>query len=70
MDFHICLHLLSMYLLQCSLFITLCSGSIGMGCGLREPYDKGTVLQRNYRKMTMKWSFSYNSFVKFHGKIT
>ena len=25
---------------------------------------KGTILQRNYRKMT----FSYNSFVKFHGK--
>ena len=26
---------------------------------------KGTILQRNYRKMTM--SFSYNSFVKFQG---
>ena len=24
----------------------------------------GTILQRNYRKMTIKWSFSYNSFVK------
>ena len=23
------------------------------------------ILQRNYRKMTIKWSFSYNSFVKF-----
>ena len=22
------------------------------------------ILQRNYRKMTIKWSFSYNSFVK------
>ena len=22
------------------------------------------ILQRNYRKMTMEWSFSYNSFVK------
>ena len=29
---------------------------------------KGTILQRNYRKMTIKWSFSYNSFVKFHDK--
>ena len=30
---------------------------------------KGTILLRNYRKMTMLWSFSYNSFVKFCGKI-
>ena len=30
---------------------------------------KGTILQRNYRKMTIPWSFFYNSFVKFHGKI-
>ena len=22
------------------------------------------ILQRNYRKMTIEWSFSYNSFVK------
>ena len=22
------------------------------------------ILQRNYRKMTIKWSFSYNSLVK------
>ena len=29
---------------------------------------KGTILQRNYRKMTIKWSFSLNSFVKFHCK--
>ena len=26
---------------------------------------KGTILQRNYRKMTISWSLSYNSFVKF-----
>ena len=26
-----------------------------------------TILQRNYRKMTILWSFSNNSFVKFHG---
>ena len=24
------------------------------------------IVQRNYRKMTMKWSFPYNSFVKFN----
>ena len=29
---------------------------------------KGTILQRNNRKMTISWSFSYNSFVKFCGK--
>ena len=28
----------------------------------------GTILQMNYRKMTITWSFSYNSVVKFHGK--
>ena len=29
---------------------------------------KGTISQRNYRKMTIQWSFSYDSFVKFHAK--
>ena len=29
---------------------------------------RGTILQRNYRKMAILWSFSCNSFVKFHGK--
>ena len=38
-----------------------------MGHVIGESCFKGTILQRNYRKMTM--SFSYNSFVKFHGKI-
>ena len=33
-----------------------------------EPCYKRKMLQRSYRKMTIKWSFSYNSFVKFHGK--
>ena len=34
-----------------------------------EPYyNKGTILLRNSRKMTISWSFSYNSLVKFHGK--
>ena len=27
---------------------------------------KGTILQRNHKKMTILWSFSYKSFVKFH----
>ena len=27
------------------------------------------ILQRNHRKMTIKWSFSYNSFVK-HDSLT
>ena len=43
-------------------------GSIAMDHVLSESYNKSKILQRNYRKMTMKWSFSYNSFVKFHGK--
>ena len=28
----------------------------------------GAILQRNSRKMTIKWSFSNNSIVKFNGK--
>ena len=35
---------------------------------LSELCYKGTILQRNYRKMTILWSFSYHSFVKFCGK--
>ena len=53
--------------IQYSPFIMLYLGSIGMDCAISEPCYKGTILQRNYRKMTIKWSFSYNSFVKFHG---
>ena len=34
---------------------------------ISEPCYKGTILQRN-EKMTILWPFSYNSFVKFHGK--
>ena len=30
--------------------------------------SKGTILQRNDRKMTIYGHFSENSFVKFHGK--
>ena len=47
-------------------------GSIGMlylgSIGSCEACSKGTILQRNCRKMTMKWSFSCNFFVKFHDK--
>ena len=52
---------------QYSPFIMLYLGSIGMDRVISDPCYKGTILQRNYRKMTIKWSFSYNSFVKFHG---
>ena len=35
---------------------------------ISEPYYKvGTILQKNYRKVTILWSFSYNSYVKFCG---
>ena len=55
---------------HCSPFIGLCLGSIGMDSVIGELFYKGAILQRIYRKMTILWSFSYNSFVKFHdGKI-
>ena len=38
------------------------------GTVISEPCFKGTILQRNDREMTISWSFSYNSFVKFQGK--
>ena len=47
----------------------LCLVFIGMDSGISELSYKGTILQGNYRKMTISWSFSYNSFEKFHGKI-
>ena len=34
---------------------------------ISESWDKGIILQRNYRKMAITWSFSFNFFVKFHG---
>ena len=44
-------------------------GSIGIDCVISESCCRGTILQRNYyRKMAILWSFSYNSFVKFHDK--
>ena len=44
--------------IQCSPFIKLCFGSTGMDCIIRdcvisESCYKGTILQRNYRKMTI-----------------
>ena len=27
-----------------------------------------TILQKNYWKMNISWSLSYNHFIKFHGK--
>ena len=55
-------------MIQPSPFIMLCLGSIGMNCVVSEPCYKWTILQRNYRKMTILWSFSYNSYVIFYGK--
>ena len=60
------------FCVQYSPFITLCLGSIRMGCVISDLCYKGTILQKNCRKMTRKmtilWSFSYQSFVKFHSK--
>ena len=39
----------------------LCLGSVGMDCVISELSPKGTILQRNYRKMTISYN---NSFVK------
>ena len=39
--------------IQCSFFITHCLGSIGMDCVITETCYKGTILQKNYRKMTI-----------------
>ena len=39
-----------------------------MDCIISESYYLRAISQRNYRKMTITWSFSYNSFVKFHDK--
>ena len=66
-SFHGTLEISSIELIQCSPFIMLCLGSIGMDCVISESYN-WTILQRNYRKMTNLWSFSYNSFVKLYGK--
>ena len=36
--------------------------------GSSESYFKGTILLKNYWKMTILWAFSYNFIVKFHIK--
>ena len=52
-------------MIQCSPFMF---GSIAMDPVICELCYTETILQRNYRKMTILWSFSYNSFVKkIHG---
>ena len=43
-------------------------GSIGVDHVISELCYKRIILQRNYNKRTIAWSFSYDSFVKFHGK--
>ena len=35
--------------------------AIGMDNVVNELYYKGTISQRNYRKMTISWSFSYRA---------
>ena len=45
-------------------------GSIEVESVINELCRKVTILQRNDRKMTISWSFSYNSFLKLHGKST
>ena len=40
--------------------------SIGVDWFIKEQCYKATILQRNYKKMTILWSFSYKSFEKFH----
>ena len=41
----------------------------GMDHIISESYFKGTITEKNYRKMTISWSFSYNSFVIFSPTI-
>ena len=41
-------------------------GFIGLHHLISELCYKGTILQRKYRKMTILWSFFYNSFLIFH----
>ena len=50
--------------LMYSPFITLSLGLIVMDLVTSELCYKETVLQRNYVKTAISWSFSHNSFVK------
>ena len=64
------LHLFGYLGVLYSPFRMLYLGSIGKDRVISELCYKGAILQRNYMKimkMTIKWSFSYNSFVKLHG---
>ena len=40
-------------LIECTPFITLCLGSIDMDCIISESCYKYTIIQSNYRKMTI-----------------
>ena len=41
---------------------------VHMDCAYSQLVIEGQFCKRNYRKMTISWSFSYNSFVKSHGE--
>ena len=43
-------------------------GATEIDCVISELCYEGIILQMNCGKMIIIWSFSYNSFVKFHGK--
>ena len=49
-------------------FLTLCLWSIKRNGDCYNVNHAIKILQRTYRKMTILWSFSYNSFEHFHGK--
>ena len=42
-------------------------GSMGIDRVISELCYKGKILQRNFRTMTIAWSFFFNFFVKFDG---
>ena len=56
--------------IQCksSIFIMLFLGSIRMENIISEACLKRIILQRNYRKMTIKMAIFQEFFAKFHGK--
>ena len=62
----LCFWLANWYI-HCSPLNNAMLGPIGTDCVVSHVIF-GTISQRNYRKMTILWSFSYNSLVKFHGK--
>ena len=48
--------------IEYSPFIMLYLGYIGTDCVISELCYKGTILQSNDRKITISWSFFYDSF--------